>query len=65
MPQIPPGLGELSRSMLGAVMRNPVRERGVTCEVCTGPVVPQYRFCWRCYQDSHRLGFPVARRVIP
>ncbi|MFG3258109.1 phosphoribosyltransferase [Streptomyces sp. NPDC048172] len=46
-------------------MRNPIRERGVTCEVCLAPVSsPGYARCWPCDQQIS-TGLRLADRVVP
>lgn len=52
----------------GGYLRNTIRERGVTCMVCTAPVEPQYTHCRRCYQDmltARDRKQDLARLVLP
>src|SRR5262245_25174224 len=52
--------------LIASVMRNPVRENGITCQVCTTPV-SGYSMCRPCY--LHRAdgahGSKLADQVIP
>lgn len=45
---------------LGGYLRNVVRESGLTCAVCTGPVAEGYATCYRCHHDQNRHGDRLA-----
>ncbi|WP_061291127.1 phosphoribosyltransferase [Herbidospora cretacea] len=61
---IDPELRDLVRARLGAIMRNPERQRHRTCLTCTTPIEEKYIWCSRCLQDR-RSPHPVADRVVP
>lgn len=50
---------------LGGYLRNAVRETGVTCVVCAGPIAPPYVECFRCRADRLRFGDELADVVVP
>lgn len=51
-------------NQIGAIMSNPIRKLGTTCQICTTPVEAKYRRCYRCLEDRN-LPFRVATRVVP
>lgn len=58
-------LRALVHSSLGPSLRNPVRERYVTCETCSAPLSgPAFRLCQTC-AAHRREGVPLANRVVP
>lgn len=57
-------LTNLTRSRLGSIAWNPVREPGITCTVCTAPIDPQYQKCARCLQHA-QSGVKVSPHVLP
>lgn len=50
---------------MGGYLRNPVRDAGGTCGVCTIPIEPQYDLCARCLADNRHHNGDLANLIIP
>lgn len=50
---------------VGGYLRNAIREPGLTCSVCTGPVASPYLACHRCHRDRAQFGDQLADVVMP
>lgn len=50
---------------LGGYLRNVIREPGVTCTVCAGPIAAPFVECHRCRADRLQFGGGLAELVVP